>query len=204
MQRGKPSFLPDTIYWYRCVHNIKLNFFISVAAWVILLRLFCTSQISATAFAAFNTKCNSLSKLFWAIGSGMFRNPKIISNSNRSRHRRSYVKKVVLKKFAKPSGKHLCWNLYFNKVTGLRPSTLSKKRIQQRCFRLNSAKFLRMPFRQNNSDLLLLVRVTSSNWSHIINHANINVKSFCSNLLFTSTVLDEQKCLLKLQLLHFK
>ena len=34
----------------------------------------------------------------------------------RSSHRRSSVEKGALKNFAKFSGKHLCWSLFFNKV----------------------------------------------------------------------------------------
>ena len=38
-------------------------------------------------------------------------------------------KKSVLKNFAKLTGKHLFQNLFFNKVAGLRPATLLKKRL---------------------------------------------------------------------------
>ena len=44
----------------------------------------------------------------------------------------------------------------FNKVTGLRPVTLLKKRLWHRCFPVNFAKFLRTPFLQNTSGRLLL------------------------------------------------
>ena len=40
-----------------------------------------------------------------------------------------FFKKEVLKNLAKFIGKHLCWNLFFNKVAGLRPATLSKKKV---------------------------------------------------------------------------
>ena len=36
--------------------------------------------------------------------------------------------------------------LFFNKVAGLRPASLLKKRPWHRCFPLNFAKFLRTPF----------------------------------------------------------
>ena len=36
-----------------------------------------------------------------------------------------------LRKF---TGKHLCQSLFFNKVAGLRPATLLKKRLGHRCF----------------------------------------------------------------------
>ena len=39
------------------------------------------------------------------------------------------MKKCVLKNFANFTGKHLCQGLFFNKVAGLRPETLLKKRL---------------------------------------------------------------------------
>ena len=52
-------------------------------------------------------------------------------------------KKGAAKNFAEQTGKYLCWNLSFNKVSGLRPATLLKKRLWHRCFLVNFAKFLR-------------------------------------------------------------
>ena len=66
------------------------------------------------------------------------------------------MKKGVLKKFTKFIGKHLCQSLFFNKVAGLRPASLSKKTLWHRCFPLNFVKFLRTPFLQNTSEELLL------------------------------------------------
>ena len=37
----------------------------------------------------------------------------------RSSHRRCSVRKIVLRNFAKFTGKHLCQSLFFNKVAGL-------------------------------------------------------------------------------------
>ena len=42
-------------------------------------------------------------------------------------------------------------DLFFNKVAGLRPATLLKKRLWHRCFPVNFAKFLRTPILQNTS-----------------------------------------------------
>ena len=64
----------------------------------------------------------------------------------RSSHRRCSVctvKKGVLRNFAKFTGKHLCQSLFLNKVAGLKPATLLKKRLWHRCFPVNFAKFLR-------------------------------------------------------------
>ena len=45
-----------------------------------------------------------------------------------------FYKKGVLRNFTKFTGKHLCQSLFFNKVAGLRPASLSKKRLWHRCF----------------------------------------------------------------------
>ena len=66
------------------------------------------------------------------------------------------MKKNVLRNFTKSTGKHLCQSLFFNKVAGLRPATLLKKRLWHRCFPVNFVKFLRTPFLQNTSGRLLL------------------------------------------------
>ena len=42
--------------------------------------------------------------------------------------------KGVLRNFAKFTGKHLCQSLIFNKVAGMRPATLLKRRFWRRCF----------------------------------------------------------------------
>ena len=51
----------------------------------------------------------------------------------------SYRKKLVSQKRCF-TGKHLCQSL-FNKVTGLRPAILLKKRLLLRCFPVNFVKF---------------------------------------------------------------
>ena len=47
----------------------------------------------------------------------------------RSSHRRCSIRKDVLRNFAKFIGKHLCQSPNLNKVAGLRPATLLKKRL---------------------------------------------------------------------------
>ena len=71
-------------------------------------------------------------------------------------HQRCSIKKDVLTNFTKFTGKHLCQSLFFNKVAGLRPAFLLKKRLWLRCFPMNSVKFLRTPFLQYTSGRLLL------------------------------------------------
>ena len=57
-----------------------------------------------------------------------------------------FSKKGVLRNFAKFTGKHLCHSLFFDKVVGLRPATLLKKRLSHRCFPVYFVKFVRTPF----------------------------------------------------------
>ena len=68
-------------------------------------------------------------------------------------------KKGVLRDFAKFTGKHLRQSLFFNKVSGLRPATLLKKRIWHRCFPLNFVKFLRTALLTEHLSLLLLTLI---------------------------------------------
>ena len=64
----------------------------------------------------------------------------------RNSRRRWSVRKGVLRNFAKFTAKHLCQSIYFNKVSGLRFATLLKQRLWHMCFRMNLARFLRVPF----------------------------------------------------------
>ena len=55
-------------------------------------------------------------------------------------------KKGALRNLAKFTGKHLCQNLFFNIVVGLRPATLLKKILWHMCFPVNFVKeHLRTP-----------------------------------------------------------
>ena len=69
---------------------------------------------------------------------------------------RCTVKKGVLRNFAKSTENRLRQSLFFNKVTGLGPVTLLKKRLWHRCFPLNFTRFLRTRFLQNTSGRLFL------------------------------------------------
>ena len=64
---------------------------------------------------------------------------------DRSSRPEVFCKKGVLRNFTKFTQKHLCYSLFFNKVAGLKPATLLKKRPWHRCFSVNFAKFLRTP-----------------------------------------------------------
>ena len=61
---------------------------------------------------------------------------------SRSSHQRCSIKIGALKNIAKFTRKHLCQSLFFSKVTGLRDTTLSKKRLWHRCFPVNFVKLL--------------------------------------------------------------
>ena len=67
-----------------------------------------------------------------------------------------FCKKGDLRNFVKCTEKHLCQSLFFNKVADLNPAILFKKRDWHKCFTVNFTKFLRTPFLQNTSGLLLL------------------------------------------------
>ena len=51
----------------------------------------------------------------------------------RSNRPEVFCKKGALRNFAKFTGIHLCQSFFFNKVAGLRPATLLKKRLWHKC-----------------------------------------------------------------------
>ena len=51
-----------------------------------------------------------------------------------------FFKIVFLENFANFTGKHVCWSLFFNKVSGLQ--AFIKKRLEHRCFPVKFTKFL--------------------------------------------------------------
>ena len=67
-----------------------------------------------------------------------------------------FYKKAVLKNFAVFAEKHLYWSVFFNKIRGLRPINLLKKRLQHRCFPVNIAKLLRTAILKNVCEGLFL------------------------------------------------
>ena len=69
-----------------------------------------------------------------------------VKETDRSSRPEVFCKKGVLRNFAKFTGKHLCQSLFFNKVAGLRPSTLLKKRLWYRCFPFNFFEIFKNPF----------------------------------------------------------
>ena len=68
------------------------------------------------------------------------------------------VKKVFLE-ISEHSQESTCARVsFFNKVAGLKPATLLKRRLWHRCFPMNAVKFLRTPFHIEHLWWLLLKR----------------------------------------------
>ena len=72
------------------------------------------------------------------------------------------MKKGVLENIAKFIGKHLCQSLFFNKVEGLRPATLLKKRLAQ-VFSCEFCEFFKNTFFTEHLRLLLLKKDAKKN-----------------------------------------
>ena len=68
----------------------------------------------------------------------------------------AFCKKMCSWKFHKIHRKTPVPETFFNKVAGLRPATLLKKRLWHRCFPVNFAKFLRTIFLTERLRWLLL------------------------------------------------
>ena len=91
------------------------------------------------------------------------------------------------KNFAKFTVKHLCQNLFFNKVAGLRPATLLKKRFWHRCFHVNFTKFLRKPiFIEHLWWLLLYGGVLKSTQDYYQTHKTTSLKTIHKRLIYGS------------------
>ena len=73
--------------------------------------------------------------------------PKNSIITSKYNEQKVFHKKAVLKKFAVFTGKHLCWNLFFNKNASLQGPNFIKKGLE---------KFLRTPILKNICERLLL------------------------------------------------
>ena len=76
---------------------------------------------------------------------------------------RSVLSKKCSEKFRKFYRKTPVPESFFNKVVGLKPATLLKKRLWHRCFPVNFVKFLRTPFFTEHRRWLLL-KVATGGW----------------------------------------
>ena len=80
-----------------------------------------------------------------------------VQKTNRSSHQRCSLKTVFLEIWQNSEeNKHLYQSLLFDKVAGLSPATLLKKRLWHKCFLVNFANFLRRPFFREHFWWLLL------------------------------------------------
>ena len=61
----------------------------------------------------------------------------------RSRRPKVLCKKDVLRNFARFTGNELYQRLFFDKIVGLRPASLFKRKFWHKCFCVNFVKFLR-------------------------------------------------------------
>ena len=94
------------------------------------------------------------------------------------------VRRCSFKKFANFTVKHLCWNLFLIKSEGLKSSNFIETRLQNRCFPVKFAKFLRTPFFtehlrwQYTSEIIFnfIYKLTKYNYSY-----SIAFSSCCSN-----------------------
>ena len=68
-----------------------------------------------------------------------------------------FCRKGILRNFAKFTGKHLCQNLFFNKVASLRLSLIKKETLAQ-VFPAGVVKLVRTPFYMEQLWWMLLLR----------------------------------------------
>ena len=92
------------------------------------------------------------------------------------------MKKGVPKNCAELKGKSKRQSLVFNKVTGLRPTTLLKKRLWHRRFPVNFAKILKTPFLKNTFGRLLLDVVPVHKKKEKTDNANYRLVSILPKL----------------------
>ena len=71
-----------------------------------------------------------VSKKIFFVGTILY----ITSSKCRSRNSEALKKIGLLKNFTKFTGKHLCWNLFLNKVQAWSTATLLKQKLRHRCF----------------------------------------------------------------------
>ena len=90
----------------------------------------------------------------------------------RSSDQRCSVRKGALRNFKKLTGKQLWQSLFLIKLQVFLQLYL-KKRLRHRCFSVNFAKFLRIPFLQNTSGRLLLeIKIQRPSFGMIANFAH--------------------------------
>ena len=110
-------------------------------------------------FSPFHFLNSLLWKYFLATSSGAASSWEVFMDQQKQPPEVFY-EKSVLRNFAKFTGNTCAVVSFFNKVAGMRPATLLKKRLRHRCFPVNFAKFLRTSFLKNTSGRLLLDQIS--------------------------------------------
>ena len=111
-------------------------------------------------------------------------------------------KKGILKNFAKFTEKHLlCQSLFLNKVAGLIPATLLKKRSWRKSFAVIIGKFFKTPILKNICELLLSISTSVSRVLVISTFFNdkFHRKRCLNGLIIPSTVSISPMLLHKVQ-----
>ena len=95
-----------------------------------------------------------------------------------------FCKRGILRNFTKFTGIHPRQSLFFNKVTGLRPATLLKKRLLDRCFPVIFVKFLRTPFYTEHLSVAASVIMNKTKYCH----AKLLSIYFCNKKIIEETI----------------
>ena len=91
----------------------------------------------------------------------------------------------VLKTFAKSAGKHPCWSPLFNKVASVKTCNIIKKKLQHKCFPVNSAKFLRMFLEHIRWPLLMFSEgIERGYWPEIGSNHCVKYRNFTNFLVW--------------------
>ena len=114
-----------------------------------------------------------------------------------------FCKKGVLKNFTVFTGNRLCQSLFFNKVAGLRPAILLKKRLWHRYFPVNFATFLRTPFyRTHPGDCFLIIEIFFLSTAQVVGcdlrkirlDCSLILTRLCENIKYTIINYDIKNC----------
>ena len=88
-----------------------------------------------------------------------------------------FYKKAVLRNLAKLAGKHLYQSLFFNKVAGLRPATLLKKRLWHRFFSCEFCKISRNTFSYRTPPVLASRLLNPQKSNNLYYHTNFTIQT---------------------------
>ena len=94
----------------------------------------------------------------------------------------------VLQNFAKFIGKRQNQGVFFNKVAGWRSATLLRKRLKQRCFSANFAKFFRSLFYIGH------IWASPSLWSKFLKSFQPRFSRMRSNMVSSASQITQYNC----------